>query len=105
MVNFLRKRTRPLQRTGLPVLGTVGGRIVIGFGLLIFILLSVAGGSAWLSREHHADLAKMEEHAAATAQLQQAKVDGTVALISLQRYIISGDEETVPFVRSTSTTR
>ncbi|MEE8369339.1 MAG: hypothetical protein V3S00_01070, partial [Dehalococcoidia bacterium] len=44
---------------GLPMLCSVRGRIFAGFGLLILVLAAVVAGSAWLQRQHHADLAEM----------------------------------------------
>ncbi len=41
----------------LPVLSSVTGRIIVGFGLLIIILVAVVVGSAWLVREQGSDLA------------------------------------------------
>ncbi len=44
-------------RPRLPVLSSVTGRIIVGFGLLIIILVAVVVGSAWLVREQGSDLA------------------------------------------------
>jgi len=44
-------------RPHLPVLSSVTGRIIAGFGLLVIILIAVVAGSAWLVREHRSDLA------------------------------------------------
>ena len=44
-------------RPHLPVLSSVTGRIIAGFGLLVIILVAVVAGSAWLVQEHRSDLA------------------------------------------------
>lgn len=88
------------RRPGLPLLSSVRGRIIAGFGLLVLILAAVVAGSAWLAREHRSDLAEMERHAAITSLLEEARFDATLANLLLERYVIAGNETAVPVIRS-----
>jgi diguanylate cyclase (GGDEF)-like protein/PAS domain S-box-containing protein len=84
----------------LPLICSVRGRIIVGFGLLVIILATFAAGSIWLTRQHHSHLTEMEEHADTTALLQEAKLSGSITLTVLQSYLLTGDETTIPEIRA-----
>ena len=100
MVNLPRIRIPPLGWAGLPLLSSVKGRIIVGFALLIIILIAVVAGSAWLARGHRSDLADLEQRAATTSLLEDAKFDATLANLLLERYVTTGNGRVIPVIRS-----
>jgi diguanylate cyclase (GGDEF)-like protein/PAS domain S-box-containing protein len=84
----------------LPLLSSVRGRIITGFGLLVFILVAVVGGSAWLARVHRSDMDSMELHSDNANLLDDAAFDATLANLLLERYLTAGTESAVPVVHS-----
>ena len=87
-----------------PLPTSVRGRIVAGFGLLILIFAAVVAGSAWLTREHRSDLVGLEQHATTASLLQDTALNGTVTLLLLQQYVLTGSELLVPPIRSSMAT-
>ena len=81
-------------------LASVRGRIVFGFALLVIILAAVVAGAAWLAEEHRSALARAESGAATVSSLKDAQSSGTLAMVKLQGYLISGDETLAPGVRA-----
>lgn len=78
---------------------SVRGRIILGFGLLVLILIAVVAGSAWLAREHRSDLAEVERHTATASALETFTTDSAWAGANLEHYILTGDETAVREVR------
>ncbi len=91
--------TRLSGRARLPLPTSVRGRLIAGFGLLVFILATVAGGSAWLIREHRARLAEMELDSNTVSRLQQTQFEGSAAVVNVSHYVLTGDESLIPKVR------
>jgi diguanylate cyclase (GGDEF)-like protein len=73
----------------------VRGRIIVGFGVLVLILVAVAAGSAWQVREHRSHTGAMEEHADTAFLLKDVHVHAEAAAADLQRYVLVGDESLV----------
>jgi diguanylate cyclase (GGDEF)-like protein len=89
-----------LKRWGeIPLPTSVRGRIIAGFGLLVFILAAVVGDSAWLIREHRSRLAEMELDSNTVSHLQQTQFEGSAAAVNLSHYVLTGDESLIPKVR------
>ncbi|MCH7999701.1 MAG: diguanylate cyclase [Chloroflexi bacterium] len=84
----------------LPLLSSVRGRIITGFGFLILILAIVVAGSAWLAREQTDALNKIEENATVVDLLQRAQQQHTQGILLLESYLASGDGEIIPEFRS-----
>ena len=84
----------------LPLLTSVRGRLIVGFGLLVIILIAVVAGSVRLERQHQAELAEMEEHSATASLLEDARFNVTLASLLIERYIIDGSEQLVPIISS-----
>lgn len=72
MVNLPRVSIPPLGLPGLPMFSSVRGRVILGFGLQVLILIAVVVGSAWLEREHHFDLARAELQGTTALLLEEA---------------------------------
>ncbi len=85
-------------------LATLRGRIIAGFALLIIITAVGAAGSAWQTRAHHSDLTDMHNAADTVNFLQQADGAATFALALLELYVSTGDESTIPAIRSSLAT-
>lgn len=99
------RQTPPRRLAGLTppfFLSSVRGRIIAGFGLLVLILAVGAAGSVWLAREHRSDLTDMEGRATTVSLLQDAEANGTLAILLLQRYLVTGDETEVAAIRSSA---
>ncbi|MFQ5809189.1 MAG: PAS domain S-box protein, partial [Armatimonadota bacterium] len=90
---------RPRAWPKLPLLSSVRGRIIAGFGLLILILAAGAAGSIWLTQEHRSALAETESRTATVSLLQEIQLDALAAVVTLQDYVASGDEASVPRIR------
>src|SRR3972149_6034764 len=103
MLKLPRVRIPPPRRLNVSMPSSVRGRIVAAFGLLILILGLVVAGSAWLARDHRSDLADMERATTNISLLQDAKLDGSMAVALLQQYVLAGNEAFVPLVRSSWT--
>ncbi|HLA18197.1 MAG TPA: hypothetical protein VJ253_02645, partial [Dehalococcoidia bacterium] len=80
----------PGRWPSLPLLSSVRGRIIAGFGLGILILALGAAGSAWLAGEHRFVTAAMEERADTAFMLQNALVNAEAAASGVQRYVMIG---------------
>ena len=81
-------------------LATLRGRIIAGFALLIIITAVGAVGSAWQTRAHRSHLTDMHTQADTVSFLQQAEGDAAFAVALLELYASTGDEETIPAIRS-----
>ena len=77
-------------------LRSVRSAVIAGFGLLVFILIAVVAGSAWLVREYQANTVEMEEKADTALLLQGAESYVGTAGIMLQRYAVDGDPAWLP---------
>jgi diguanylate cyclase (GGDEF)-like protein/PAS domain S-box-containing protein len=73
-----------------------------GFTLLALIIVAGAASSAWLTREHRSHLDEMEARSATVSLLQDAEANGTLAILLLQRYLVTGDETEVAAIRSSA---
>ncbi|MDO8614754.1 MAG: EAL domain-containing protein [Dehalococcoidia bacterium] len=81
-------------------LATLRGRIIAGFALLVIMMALGAAGSAWQTRAHRSDLAQMQTAAVAVSLLQETEGDAAFAVALLQLYVSTGDEQTIPPIRS-----
>ena len=86
--------------TSLPMFSSVRGQIVVGFGLLVLIVVTGAAGSVLLGQAHRSDMSNMESRTTTASLLEEAQLDGTVAMITLQSYVITGDETLIPNIRA-----
>ena len=104
MVKLPRFRVPQLDSVELPLVSSVRGRIIGGFGLLIIILIVVVAGSVWLWREHRSALVQMEATAATVATLEDARFNVTLAALLLERYLVTGSERVVPVIGASMAT-
>jgi diguanylate cyclase (GGDEF)-like protein len=81
--------------SGVHPLSSVRGRIIVGFGFLVLILVGVAAGSAWQVREHRSRTAAMERHADTAFLLKDVHVHAEAGAADLQRYVLVGNESLV----------
>ncbi len=96
MIDGLPRPTGPARwRTSIHPLSSVRGRIIVGFGFLVLILVGVAAGSAWQVREHRSRTAAMERHADTAFLLKDVHVHAEAGAADLQRYVLVGDESLV----------
>ncbi|HEY5625452.1 MAG TPA: HD domain-containing phosphohydrolase [Dehalococcoidia bacterium] len=73
-------------------LGSVKGRIVIGFGFVTLLLINLVAAAAWQASVHQANLAELQQHSETAAHLQNAEANAAISGLLLQRYVISGEE-------------
>lgn len=71
---------------------SVRGRIALGFGVVIVILLTVAGAAVWLAREHRASLAEAERDTQQFELLEEVRSASTSQLTITLLYVTTGDE-------------
>ncbi len=93
---------RPLSavRIGLSPLSSTRGRITAGFSLLVLILVAVVATAAWMARQHRADLAEVQADTEASALLHSATLDTVFAGVSLEHYLVTGDEQSLLGMRT-----
>ncbi|HEY5625779.1 MAG TPA: diguanylate cyclase [Dehalococcoidia bacterium] len=77
-------------------LSSVRGRVLAGIGVMVLILVAVAGGSAWRVYEHRSTTAALQDHAEITFLLLDSRASAEAAATAVQRYVIVGDEVIIP---------
>jgi len=85
-------------------LSSVRGRIIVGFGLLVIVLVAVVACSAWLARKHQSDLAEMENYTAIADLLQDAQIASGTTATFLYGYVTTGNEDLLPTIHSSLVT-
>lgn len=90
---------KPKSTLKLHPLSSVKGRVIVGFGLLVLVLVAVVTGSAWLAREHRSRLAEMQSDSNTVSLLQQTQFEGSAGVVNVSHYVLTGDESLVPQVR------
>jgi len=89
-------------RPRLSPLSSTRGRIAAGFSLLVLILVAVVVTAAWMARQHRADLAEVQADTDASARLHSATLNTVFAGVSLEHYLVTGDEESLLGMRTAS---
>ena len=70
------------------------------FGLLVILLAIVVAGSALQAREQSDALSEIQENTTVVDLIQHAEQQHRQGILLLETYVASGDEETIPDVRS-----
>ncbi len=78
-----------------PLLTSVRGRIIVGFGLLVLILIAGVAGSVWQFHSHRGVMADTKEHLATASLMQEARFEVTLASLLVERYVITGSETSI----------
>jgi diguanylate cyclase (GGDEF)-like protein/PAS domain S-box-containing protein len=87
-------KTRRSRRPALHLIPrSVRGRITLGFGLLVTILVVVVAGSVWLTREHTQSVDDVERTSTIVHLTENAVSDGSLAMTMLQSYVVTGNDE------------
>ena len=81
------RRPRPTRWFNVHLLSSVGGRIILAFGLLVIILVAVVAISASLARQHQSTLAEMEQRTATASSFREARLSGEPLIPLLQWYL------------------
>lgn len=84
-------------------INSVKGLVLGGFAVLVLILIAVVAGSAWLVREHQANLAEMEHHTVMADLLQETQADLGTSAGFLFGYITTGNELLLPTINDALT--
>jgi len=71
----------------------------VGFGLIVVILGAAIVGSAFMVRNYQSAVAEMESHSRIASLVQDTRSEAGNAALTLQRYVISGDETDLPLLR------
>jgi diguanylate cyclase (GGDEF)-like protein len=83
----------------LRIISSVKSRILIGFGLIVVILVASLVGSALMVRDYQSAVAEMETHSRISSLVQDTRSEAGNAALTLQRFVISGDETDLPALR------
>lgn len=81
------------------LISSVKSRVLIGFGLIVVILGASIVGSALMVRDYRSAVAEMETHSRIASLVQDTRSEAGNAALTLQRYVISGDETDLPLLR------
>jgi diguanylate cyclase (GGDEF)-like protein len=71
--------------------GSVRGGILLGFGVLIAMLAIIIGGAVITVREYQDATSEMQKRATLTSEIQTADLNGSVAAMVLQRFVLAGE--------------
>jgi diguanylate cyclase (GGDEF)-like protein len=91
---------KPKLTSKLHALSSVKGRIIVGFGLLVVVLITVVAGSAWLARKHQTDLDTMEHHTYIADLLQETEIASGTTATFLYGYVNTGNQLLLPTLQS-----
>jgi hypothetical protein len=80
------------------LISSVKSRVLVGFGLIIIILGASIVGSALMVRDYQSAVADMEEYSRIASLVQDTRSEAGNAALTLQRYVISGDETDLPLL-------
>lgn len=81
------------------LISSVKSRVLIGFGLIVVILGASIVGSALMVRDYQVAVAQMESYSRIASLVQDTRSEAGNAALTLQRYVISGDETDLPLLR------
>ncbi len=71
--------------------GSVRNGLFIGFGVLIAMLAVIIGGAVITVREYQDATSEMQKRATLTSEIQTADLNGSVAAMVIQRYVLAGE--------------
>ncbi len=86
----------------LRLISSVKGRVLIGFGLIVVILGASLVGSALMVMDYQSAVGDMEKHNHIASLVQDTRSEAGNAALTLQRYVISGDETDLPTLRQST---
>lgn len=81
------------------LVSSVKSRVLIGFGLIVVILGTSLAGSAFMVRDYQSAVHDMETYSRIASLVQDTRSEAGNAALTLQRFVISGDETDLPVLR------